>query len=624
MKDMTETMMELTFQDAIDSNMKRENANIDANSSMGTMLKYGSENAKEFYLDNLISSDIARAHRDGAIHIHDLDFYALTETCCQIDMSKLFKNGFYSGHGYVRTPQSIQSYAALACIIIQANQNEMHGGQSIPNWEYDLAPGVTKTFLKEMKKRLIDHDGIAYALDRMDYLYRKLENLPENQSIMEYEEKYFYKDDWEAAYTRTEDATFQAMEAVIHNLNMMQSRAGSQVPFSSINLGTGTTLEQRMVIKNFLKALDKGLGHGETSIFPVVIFRVKDGINGKPGDPNYDLFEYACNVSANRMFPNFEFLDAPFNKQFIQGDDPNTFVATMGCRTRVMANVNGESTTCGRGNLSFTTINLPRLGMQANGNIETFYSLLDGMMGLVKKQLLDRYKIQCNRRVKNYPFLMQQGVWRGSEGLNSEDTLETVLKHGTLTIGFIGLAECLIALSGKHHGESEESWKLGYEIIKHMRDFCDQCTEETHLNFSLLGTPAEGSCGKFVRKDKAVFGIRENITDREYYTNSSHIPVWYKCSLKDKIKLEAPFHELCNGGHICYVELDGDVSKNPNGLMNVVQYMKEQGVGYGSVNHTIDFDPVCGYRGIIGDTCPRCGRKEYEGIPEEEVQKWWS
>ena len=410
-------------------------------------------------------------------------------------------------------------------------------------------------------------------------------------------------------------ATYQAMEAFVHNLNTMHSRAGAQIPFSSINYGTDTTPEGRLVIKNIMLATDAGLGNGETAIFPIHIFKVKEGVNYNKQDPNYDLFKLAIRVSAKRLFPNFSFIDAPFNLQYYKEGDYRTEIAYMGCRTRVAGNVydKDREIVTQRGNLSFTSINLPRLGILAKGDINKFYEMLDEKLNLVSDQLMDRYKIQAKKRVKNYPFLMGQGVWLDSDKLDYEDEIGEILKHGTLSIGFIGLAECLVALTGKHHGESEECQKLGLEIIKHMRDFTDRLCEETHFNYSVIATPAEGLSGRFVRIDAKKFGKIKGITDREYYTNSFHVPVYYNIGALDKIKIEAPYHALTNGGHISYIELDGDPLKNLDAFEACVRCMKEAGIGYGSINHPIDRDPICGYNGIIDNVCPKCGRKEGDG-----------
>lgn len=633
------TYEKLTFKDSKDSDVKRENANINADTAMGTMLKYGSEGAKNFYQLCVLKPEHAQAHKNGDIHIHDLDFLTLTTTCCQIDLIKLFKDGFCTGEGFLREPQSIGSYAALAAIAIQSNQNDQHGGQSIPNFEYAMAKGVKVTYKKEHLKNLTkaielltdekepeklasdivksikyDKDLLASYKDSNGYL--KVER--------QYLSKYFDKNtikkiqDFCVKYTEkeVEKATYQAMEAFIHNLNTMHSRAGAQVPFSSINYGLDTSPEGRLVMKELLYATEAGLGNGETPIFPIQIFRVKDGINYNPTDPNYDIFKLSCRVSAKRLFPNFSFIDAPFNLKYYRKGDYNSEVAYMGCRTRVMANVYDPSkeVTCGRGNLSFTSINLPRLGIEAKGDINKFFELLDEKMDLVIDQLKARFEIQANKHVYNYPFLMEQHVWLDSEKLKNTDKVGEVLKHGTLTVGFIGLAETLKALIGKHHGESEEARELGLKIITHMRQRVDEESKKEKLNFTLLATPAEGLSGRFVKMDKKKYGIIEGVTDREYYTNSFHIPVYYKISAFNKIKIEAPYHELTNGGHISYVELDGDPTKNLQAFEQIIRCMKESGIGYGSINHPVDRDPICGFTGIIKDVCPCCGRKEYENI----------
>ena len=421
----------------------------------------------------------------------------------------------------------------------------------------------------------------------------------------------------------TEKATYQAMEALVHNLNTMHSRAGAQIPFSSINYGTDTSPEGRMVIKNVLLATEAGLGNGETPIFPIHIFKVKEGVNFREGDPNYDLFKLACRVSAKRLFPNFSFIDAPFNKAYYRPGQPETEIAYMGCRTRVMANLNDPSREIvnGRGNLSFTSINLPRLGILADRNLDAFFSELDKMVDLVFEQLLERLEIQSCKKCKNYPFLMGQGVWIDSDGLAPDDEVREVLKHGTLTVGFIGLAECLKALIGKHHGESEEAQELGLRIVRFIREKADKKAAETKLNFSVIATPAEGLSGKFVRLDRKRFGSIEGITDKDYYTNSFHIPVYYNISAYNKIRLEAPYHALTNGGHITYVEVDGDPSNNLEAFEDIIRAMKEMGIGYGSINHPVDRDPVCGFTGIIGDVCPRCGRHDGEGVDIDVLRR---
>ena len=625
---------DLTFKSAKDNDVKRENANIDGDTAMGTMLKYGSEGAKEFYQMYVLDPKFSKAHREGDIHIHDLDFLTLTTTCCQIDLLKLFKGGFSTGHGFIREPNDISTYAALACIAIQSNQNDQHGGQSVPNFDYSMAPGVAKTYNKRYRANLSrgaelladdenakdSIEAICAAAEAATGDMAKLESTPEYEAkeLELLTEKYgdkiaaklqrFAK---KHALTETDRATFQAMEAVVHNLNTMHSRAGAQVPFSSINYGTDTSPEGRMVIKNILLATEKGLGNGETPIFPVHIFKVKEGVNYNPGDPNYDLFKLSFRVSAKRLFPNYAFIDSPFNLPYYKEGHPETEVAYMGCRTRVIGNRFDPTReiTYGRGNLSFTSINLPRLAILSNKNIDFFFDQLDRMVDLCCDQLLERFEIQCQKCVRNYPFLMGQGVWIDSEKLSIDDEVREVLKHGTLSVGFIGLAEALVALIGKHHGESEEAQRLGLEIVTFMRKKLDKKSAEMNLNFTCLATPAEGLSGRFVRIDKKRFGVIKGVTDRDYYTNSFHIPVYYPISAFDKIKLEAPYHALTNAGHISYVELDGDPSENLEAFEQVVRCMKEEGIGYGSINHPVDRDPVCGYTGIIGDYCPKCGRK---------------
>ena len=650
--DLVNIYRELTFTSAADADIKRENANIDADTSMGTMLKYGSEGANYFVDNYILPKDIAAAHINGDIHIHDKDFYMLTETCCQIDLVKLFHDGFSTGHGFIRQPKSIATYASLACIAIQANQNEMHGGQAVPNFDYAMAEGVACTFRKEYYDAVQRYFWLEYDCENV--LGEPFRNalkaaMPERinmSNIDSYEEAFVqwvmkegagwlevvpkeedirrcHKTSIRIAMKETDLATYQAMESLVHNLNTMNSRAGAQVPFSSINYGTCTSPEARMAMKNLLKVTDVGLGNGETAIFPVQIFKVKEGINYNPGDPNYDLFRLAIKVSAKRLFPNFSFIDAPFNLPYYKEGDYNTEVAYMGCRTRVMGNHYDptKEVTCGRGNLSFTSINLPRLGILAKGDMDVFYKTLDKRLALCCRQLLHRFEIQKKKTVKNYPFLMGQGIWIDSENLNINDQVGEVLKNGTLSVGFIGLAETLVALTGKHHGESEESRKLGLEIITHMRKYLDEESEKTGLNFTLLATPAEGLSGRFVRIDQKRFGKIPGVTDREYYTNSFHVPVYYPISAFEKIRIEAPYHALTNAGHISYVELDGDTAKNPEAFEAVIRCMKESGIGYGSVNHPVDRDPVCGFTGVIDDVCPRCGRHEGEAVSIERLNE---
>ena len=637
---------DITNKSAIDSDIKRENANINGDTAMGAMLKYGSEGAKEFNLMFMMKPEHAEAHRNGDIHVHDMDFLTLTTTCCQIDLIKLFEGGFSTGHGYLRAPKDIRSYAALACIAIQANQNDQHGGQSIVNFDYAMADGVRMTFKKNYRDNLIRGlellDGVEDAetavKKMMDEIRNEKDLVPTLVPTAEYKAAEALKlaelgvpsadaeriQDFaqKKAEQETDRATYQAMEALIHNLNTMNSRAGAQVPFSSINYGMDTSPEARLVMRNLLESTQAGLGNGETPIFPIQIFRVKEGVNYAPGDPNYDLFKLACKTSAKRLFPNFSFQDAPFNLKYYKPGHPETEIAYMGCRTRVMANKYDpeKEISNGRGNLSFTSINLPRLAIKANHNLDTFFDSLDHMVNLVIDQLLDRFEIQCRKRVRNYPFLMGQGVWIDSEKLGWDDEVREVLKHGTLSVGFIGLAECLKALIGEHHGESERAQNLGLEIIGHMRKLCDDAGDRLGLNITLLATPAEGLSGRFVKIDAQKYGIIPGVTDREYYTNSFHVPVYYDISAIDKIRTEAPYHALTNAGHISYVELDGDPSQNLEAFEKIVRVMKESGIGYGSINHPVDRDPICGYNGIIGDTCPNCGRAEGDQ-PFERIRR---
>lgn len=635
------TFKNLILKDSEDNNDKRECANINGDTSMGTMLMVGSEAFRTFNLNHLFNKEVSEAHINGDIYVHDMDFGALTTTCCQIDLSKLFKDGFNTGHGTIREPKSIRSACALTAIAIQANQNDQHGGQSIPALDYYLAPYISKSYTKYFKNNIkkylnfycedilkedVLNSKIEEVIDSIDKVI-ELKDRNEVLNILNSKIKSVFDAELSAgsidkflihsrdeAMVSTEDETYQGCESLIHNLNSMNSRAGSQVPFSSVNFGTDTSEEGRMLIKNFLLSQERGLGHGETSIFPISIFKVKEGINYNKEDPNYDLFRLAMRCSAKRMFPNFEFIDAPFNLQYYKKGDINTEIATMGCRTRVIGNVYDPSRqiVTGRGNLSFVTISLPRVAIESNKNIDDFYKILDEKIDLCINALLNRLEIQSKRKVFNHPFLMGQGVWIDSEKLKWNDELREVLKHGSLAVGFIGLAEALVFLTGKHHGESEESQKLGLEIVKHMRKRMDDEAQKRKLNFSLLATPAESACSTILKRDIKKFGIIKGVTDREYYTNSNHVPVYYKISAFDKIRKEAPYHDLTPGGHICYVEIDGNVAHNIDAFEKIVRAMKEAGVGYGAINHPLDYDPVCGYNGVIGDICPKCGRKETE------------
>lgn len=635
---------DIASKDAVDSDIKRENANINGDTAMGSMLKFGSEGAKQFYEMYVLDPRFSAAHHDGDIHIHDLDFYTLTTTCCQIDLLELFHGGFSTGHGVLREPNDIYSYSALACIAIQANQNDQHGGQSIVNFDYGMAPGVKKTYRKRFRDNLDRAlellGGVEDSADKARAIVDELGgqiSLAPNADVdrlvaekvaailadaSQEELKKIISFVREHAEKETDKATYQAMEALIHNLNTMNSRAGAQVPFSSINYGMDTSPEGRMVMRNVMLATEAGLGNGETPIFPIQIFRVKEGVSFNPGDPNYDLYRLAIRTSAKRLFPNFSFVDAPFNKKYYKEGHPETEIAYMGCRTRVIGNVYDPTREIcpRRGNLSFTSINLPRIAIKAKGDVGWFFEELERLCNLVHDQLLERLEIISNKKVYNFPFLMGEGVWIDSEKLGWTDSVREVLKHGTLSIGFIGLAEALVALRGKHHGEDPASQNLGLEIVGFIRKFCDECSQREKLNYTCLATPAEGLSGRFVRIDKEKYGIIPGVTDREYYTNSFHVPVYYPISAFEKIAIEAPYHALTNAGHISYIEMDGDPTKNLDAFEKVVRYMHDQGIGYGSINHPVDRDPVCGYNGIIGDSCPKCGRHE-DGHAFERIRR---
>jgi len=560
----------------------QENANVDGKSPMGLMSKFASESAKMYAAEHLLSPEAKEAIEQNLIYPHDLDFYASgTTTCCQIPLGKLLRGGFNTGHGHMREPQDIKSAMALASIILQANQNQQHGGQAFPMFDADLAPYVRKTFEKKLR--------LLRELPLQDDFDRERE-----------------------AWSMTERDVYQACEAFIHNANSMHSRGGGQVPFISVNYGTDTSECGRMLIKQLLLATQRGLGHGETPIFPIQIFKVKSGVNFQPGDPNYDLYRLALETTARRLFPNFAFLDSPFNKAYDRGTKESE-VCYMGCRTRVMGNVNGEETAIGRGNLSFTTVNLVKLALLSAGP-EEFDRRLDEAMDVAVRQLHERFRYQAGRRAGNFRFLYSQGVWRGGEHLQPHDRLGDVLKQGTLSVGFIGLAEALTALFGRHHGQSEEVQRQGLRIIRRMRERMDRETKESGLNFTLIATPAEGLSGKFVKKDRIAFGAIPGVTDRDYYTNSFHIPVYFPIKAADKIRLEAPYHELCNAGHITYVEVDGSVIHNAAALDRIVRCMADNRIGYGSINHPVDRCKTCGFSGIIDDRCPACDGAQVERI----------
>lgn len=632
---------ELTVLNSVNSNAKRENANVNGETAMGTMLQYGATASKAFALNNLIPEHISEAHREGSIHIHDLDFYSLTTTCTQIDLEKLFEEGFDTGHGFIRTPTSIESYSALACIVIQSNQNEQHGGQSIPALDHYLEKGVAKTLATEiaelcrlsyeLKGHITSEEATQMAKEIRKTLFEYIQSnrflktdngrVYAKMIVERYAPECVDNFDtiWDSAVRRVERRTQQAMESLVHNLNSLHARAGAQVPFSSINFGTATSWEGRLVSFMFLEAVDAGLGKGETPIFPISIFKMKKGINVDPEDPNYDLFKKSIRTTAKRMYPNFSNLDAPFNLAVYRAGNVATEAAYMGCRTRVMTDINGPDEVTRRGNLSFTTINLPRIALTTK-NLDEFYQKLGQKLELVFEQLLSRLEIVARRRVANMPFLMGQHIWRGSEGLAYDDSVMPALKHGTLSIGFAGLAETLVALTGHHHGESDEAQELGLEIIRYMRKFCDDKTKELSLNVTLLATPAESACGRFLQLDRKEFGVIPGVTDREYYTNSFHVPVWYKTNARHKVEIEAPYHALTNAGHISYLELDGAAIDNLDAVEDLVMLMYNKGCGYFAVSHAIDHDPVCGYTGYIGDgPCPRCGRMEFEEVPLSRV-----
>ncbi len=541
LRDSKSELMDVVEDILVETN--RENANV-SNSPSAKMLQIASAASKKYYLSRLIPDEMAQAHIDGDYHIHDLDFYAKTLTCIQIPLGKLLENGFNNGHGFIRPPKRPASATALAAIILQSSQNDMHGGQSFAFFDRDMAKFVAGA---------------------------------------------------------SEDEVYQAMEALIYNLNSMHSRAGAQVPFSSINLGTDTTPDGRMVTKNLLLAYEKGLGNGETPIFPNIIFRIKKGKNFDPGDPNYDLFQLAMRVSAQRLNPTFSFMDNNFNSQY------GSEVAYMGCRTRVIANRHGEAISDGRGNLSFTTINLPRLAIKAGGDLEVFFQELEKIMILAARQLYHRYRIQSRLKVKDMPFLMGQGLYRDSETLKPNDPIAPVIKHGTLSIGFIGLAEALTALTGSHHGQDNQAQRLGLEIVNFMRKMVDAFAEEYDLNYTLLATPAEGLSGRFVSMDRRNFGVISGITDKEYYSNSFHVPVNFEISSFEKVMIEGPYHQLTNAGHISYVELNSPPINNLEAYEKLLRQMAASNMGYVGINFPIDECVACFHRGIIDDECPSCG-----------------
>nr|WP_186819701.1 anaerobic ribonucleoside triphosphate reductase [Halolactibacillus halophilus] len=571
-------VVEVSNQDLI-----QENANVDGASPMGQMSKFGSEAAKFFAKEKLLSDEVVHMMKENFIHPHDLDFYPTgTTTCAQIPLGKILKDGFNTGHGFMREPNDIMSAMALASIIFQSNQNMQHGGQSYPMFDYDLAPYVEKTYNKHLKR---------------------LQSYPTNwtETVLS-----------EVAWQETDRSTYQACEAFIHNCNSMHSRGGGQVPFVSINYGTDTSTAGRMLMKNLLKATKAGLGNGETPIFPIQIFKMKQGVNFNETDPNYDVYQLALETTAKRLFPNFSFIDAECNIVHYNGTKESE-VSYMGCRTRVMDNRHGDNNSIERGNLSFTSVNLVKIGLVSR-SLDDFFSRLDQVLDVVIKQLLERFEFQAKKQAQHFSFLYSQGVWKGSESLQPEDHLREVLKQGTLSVGFIGLAEALVALTGEHHGQSTEADELGFQIISSMRKKVDQASIAYDLNFSLIATPAEGLSGRFTKKDHETFGKIPGVTDREYYTNSFHVPVYYNTRAIDKINIEGKYHNLCNGGHISYIEVDGDVTKNTQALDTLVKAMAKANIGYGSINHPVDRCTSCGYTGIINQSCPTCDNHDEEKI----------
>ena len=592
------------------NDVTRENANMNADTPAGMMMKFSSETTKPFVDDYLLSEESREAVKHNYLHIHDKDYYPTKSlTCCQHPLDNILERGFCAGHGSSRAAKRIETASVLACISLETAQNEMHGGQAIPAFDFYLAPFVRSSFIEELKN-LEELNGEDYShlynkvLD--DYLKLPLDGLKGEARTVQH------------AMNKTVARVHQAMEAFIHNMNTIHSRGGNQVVFSSINYGTDTSAEGRCVIRELLNSTYNGVGNGETAIFPIQIWKKKRGVNYLKGDRNYDLYELACKVTARRFFPNFLNLDATFNQSDAwRADDPKRYmheVATMGCRTRVFENKFGMKTSVGRGNLSFSTINIVRLAIECMGiknkeeRINCFFAKLDKMLDVTAKQLNERYDFQKTAFAKQFPLLMRS-LWLGADQLNPNDSIEAVINQGTLSIGFIGLAVCLKALLGVHHGESDEAQKLGLKIVSYMRERCNEYTEKYHHNFSVLATPAEGLSGKFTKIDRKEFGVLEGITDRDYYTNSNHVPVYYKCSARHKAEVEAPYHEMTRAGHIFYVEIDGDATHNPQVIMNVVDMMDHYNMGYGSVNHNRNRCMDCGYENADAhlESCPRCG-----------------
>ena len=599
------------------NDVTRENANMNADTPAGMMMKFASETTKPFVDDYLLSPESRDAVEHNYLHIHDKDYYPTKSlTCCQHPLDNILTKGFVAGHGASRPAKRIETAAVLACISLECAQNEMHGGQAIPAFDFYLAPYVRLSYIEELKA-LEDLYGESFAdlyhEPLIDYLKQDLDGLKGKDRVRQH------------AINKTVSRVHQAMEAFIHNMNTIHSRGGNQVVFSSINYGTDTSAEGRCIMRELLNSTYQGVGNGETAIFPIQIWKKKRGVNYLPQDPNYDLYQLACKVTARRFFPNFLNLDATFNQSDAwRADDPKRYmneVATMGCRTRVFENRFGPKTSVGRGNLSFSTINIVRIAIECmdvkdqEARIAKFLAKLDEELEIAAKQLDERYQFQKTAFVKQFPLLMKS-LWIGADKLNSDDTIESVINQGTLGIGFIGLAECLVALTGKHHGESEESQKLGLKIVGYMRDRVNDFSERYQHNYSVLATPAEGLSGKFTKKDRAEFGSIPGVTDRDYYTNSNHVPVYYKCSARHKAEVEAPYHEMTRGGHIFYVEIDGDATHNPQVIMNVVDMMEQLNMGYGSVNHNRNRCMDCGYENADShlEVCPKCGSKHIDKL----------
>lgn len=597
---------------AKNNDVTRENANMNADSPAGMMMKFASESTKPFVDDYLLSQQVRQAVLNNYIHIHDKDYYPTKSlTCVQHPLDKILKHGFVAGHGESRPAKRIETASVIACISLETAQNEMHGGQAIPAFDFYLAPYVRKTYIEELKKaeEIMNIDLKAfYDAPLKDYIKRPLDGLDNELRALQH------------AMNQTVSRVHQAMEAFIHNMNTIHSRGGNQVVFSSINYGTDTSAEGRCIIRELLQSTYEGVGNGATAIFPIQIWKKKRGVSYLPDDPNRDLYEFACKVTARRFFPNFLNLDADFNQHELwRADDPERYkyeVATMGCRTRVFENRYGEKTSIGRGNLSFTTINIVRLAIEVMNirdreeRIEQFFEKLDRVLDITALQLHERFEFQSTALAKQFPLVMSR-LWNGAEKLQNNDTIASVINQGTLGIGFIGLAECLIALTGKHHGEDEEAQKLGLKIVRHIRSRVNEFCEQYQHNYSVLATPAEGLSGRFTKRDRKTFGVIPGVTDKDYYTNSNHVPVYYHCSPRHKAQIEAPYHEMTRGGHIFYVEFDGDATHNPEAIMQIVDLMDKYNMGYGSVNHNRNHCPQCGYENAAKDEefCPKCGAR---------------